>query len=336
VARRFNWADILLVKRLQDQVTCLDLEAALLWSSAPLSLALFELLSLNQGRCTTFVEDDHSTDRAAQGFLQAWNRSDGLSCDVEFISPTLDGSAASIELWRGLLEHLSVVKGESGIQRIFATVPDGGPAADLLRKIGFSAYARRHVLRLGQLPAELDVAGNAHFRPARDADAQVLQRLRSSLIPRPVQHAEGGSHAEKDRTSLLPWWKSREIKEYVWKEGADIQAYVRIIVGQDGHWLRLLLEPTAASLADAVLSNSLSLLSSYPARPVYCAVREYEGGVQGALDAVGFEFLASEVLMVKHMAVRARVPVNKLSPALEKGVETATPISTSNHCQDQP
>ena len=336
MVRRFNLADILLVRRLQDQVACLDLEAALLWSPAPLPLALLELFSFNQSPSTTFVENDHSADWAAQGFLQAWTRSDGLSCDVEFIAPALDGSAVSIELWRGLLEHLSVAKGEAGIQRIFATVPDGGPAADLLRKMGFSAYARRHVMRLEQLPAELDAAGNARFRPARDADAQALQRLRSSLIPRPVQHAEGGTHAEKDPTSLLPWWKSREIKEYVWKEGADIQAYVRIVVGQGGHWLRVLLEPTPAGLADAVLSDSLSLLSFYPARPVYCAVREYEGGVQGALDAVGFEFLASEVLMVKQMAVRARVPVNKLSPSLEKGVETATPISTSNHCQDQP
>jgi hypothetical protein len=202
--------------------------------------------------------------------------------------------------------------------------------------MGFSAYARRHVMRLGQLPAELDAAGNARFRPARDADVWALQRLRSSLIPRPVQHAEGGIHAEKYPASLLPWWKSREIEEYIWKEGTAIQAHVSIIVGERGHWLRVLLAPSVASLADSVLSDSLSLLSSHPARPVYCAVRGYEGGVQGALDALGFEPLASEVLMVKQMAVRARAPVNNLSPALEKSVETATPISTSSHCQDQP
>jgi hypothetical protein len=336
VVRRFNLADILLVRRLQDQVACLDLQAALLWSPPPLSLALLELFSFNQSPSTTFVENDHSADGAAQGFLQAWTRPDGLSCDVEFVAPALDGSAVSAELWRSLLEHLIAAKGKAGIQRIFATVPDGGLAADLLRKMGFSAYARRYVMRLGQLPAGLDAEGNAPFRPARDADAQILRRLRTSLIPRPVQHAEGGTHAEKDPASLLPWWKSREIEEYVWNEGADIQAYVRIVVGQHGHWLRVLLEPAAAVHADSVLSESLSLLSSHPARPVYCAVREYEGGVQGALDALGFEPLASEVLMVKQIAVRARVPVNNLSPALEKSVETATPISTSNHCQDQP
>jgi hypothetical protein len=151
-----------------------------------------------------------------------------------------------------------------------------------------------------------------------------------------VQHAEGGAYVEKDPTTLLPWWKSREIKEYVWREDADILAHVRMVLGERGHWLRLLLEPTADGLADRMLADSLNLLPSRPARPVYCAVREYEGGVQGALHALGFEPLASEVLMAKQMTVRARVPVNNLSPALEKSVETATPISIGNHCQDQP
>jgi hypothetical protein len=161
-----------------------------------------------------------------------------------------------------------------------------------------------------------------------------LERLRSSVIPRAVLHAEGGAYVQKDPTALLPWWKSREIKEYVWREGSDIVAHVRITVGEEGCWLRPILEPTVDGLADQLLAESLNLLSSHPARPVYCAVREYEGGVRGALDAVGFEPFASEVLMAKHMTVRARVPVNNLSPALEKSVETATPISISNHCQD--
>jgi hypothetical protein len=109
-----------------------------------------------------------------------------------------------------------------------------------------------------------------------------------------------------------------------------------MVIGEEGHWLRILLGPDTSGHADAVLKDSLSVLASYPARPIFCAVREYESGVQGALDCLGFEPVASELLMVKHTTVRPRVPVKKLSPALEKGVETATPISTSNRCQNQP
>ncbi len=335
MVRRFNLADILLLKRLQDQVACLDLELALLWSPAPLSLALLECLSLSLCRTATFVQDEQPHNGHPQGFLQAWDRPDRLSCDVEFVAPTLDGSESTAHLWRSLLEHLSVAKGESRVQRIFATVPDHGPAPDVFRQTGFAAYARRHVLRLDRLPTDIQPEQGTQCQPVREADA-AAQRLRGSLIPRPVQQAEGGVQAERDPTGILPWWKSREAREYLWPRGEDIKALIYLVIGEEGHWLRLLLRPDLAGQAEAALRDALSLLASYPALPIYCAVREYESGLQGALSSRGFEPVASELLMVKHTTVRARVPVQKLSPALEKGVETAAPISSSNHCQSPP
>ena len=151
MVRRFNLADILLLKRLQDRVACLDLELALLWSPAPLSLALLECLAWNQSRSATFVADEHPDNRHPQGFIQACDRPDRLSCDVEFVAPALDGSDSTAHLWRRLLDHLSVARGESGLQRIFAAVPETGPASEVFRQSGFGAYARRHVLRLDQL-----------------------------------------------------------------------------------------------------------------------------------------------------------------------------------------
>jgi hypothetical protein len=311
-------SDILLLKRLQDQVVCLDLEAALLWSPAPLSLALLECLSLNQGRSATFVEDDHSTERPTRGFLQAWDRADRLSCDVAFVGPPLDGSTGTAQLWQELLEHLAAVKGESGLQRIFATVPDSGPAPDVFRQSGFSAYARRHVLSLQELPRDIGADASTHFQPVRETDAASIQRLRTAIIPRAVQNAEGGIDAERDATVFPLWWRSRETRDYVWKEDSGTKAHVRLVIGPAGHWLRILLGPVAEGQADTVLRDALCLLASYPPRPLYCATRGYEGGLRGTLDSLGFEPLVSELLMVKHTTVRARVPVNALSPALEK------------------
>jgi hypothetical protein len=336
VVRRFSLSDILLLRRLQDQVVCLDLEAALLWSPTPLSLALWQCLSLNQGRCATFVEDNHSTERPTQGFVQAWDRSDRLSCDVAFLAPQLDGSTGAAQLWQELLERLTVVKGESGLQRIFAAVPDGEPAADVFRQCGFSAYARRQVRHLQELPRDFGTKVSTHFQPVRETDAASVQRLRTSVIPRAVQNAEGRIDAERAATGFPIWWRSRDTEEYVWRDDDGVKAHVRLDIGPQGHWLRILLEPVAAGEAETVLRDSLSLLASYPQRPLYCATREYESGLRGTLDSLGFEPLASELLMVKHTTVRTRVPVNALSPALEKGVETAAPISTSNHCQSPP
>jgi hypothetical protein len=93
--------------------------------------------------------------------------------------------------------------------------------------------------------------------------------------------------------------------------------------------MRIMVTTDAVS---TVLSEALSVLSAYPERPIYCGVREYEAGLEGGLEDLGFRPLASELLMVKHTTVGVKVPVDKLSPAFEKGVETATPISRSNSC----
>jgi hypothetical protein len=334
VIRRFNLSDILLVRRLQGKVACLDLEMALLWSPAPLSLALLECLSLTQGRSITFVEDNHSVDQRVAGFLQAWDRASGLACDVGFVSPFLDGSTGTAQLWCDLLQHLSIVKGESGFQRIFAKVPDDGLSVEVFRHAGFSAYARRHVLRLDQPPRHLPTPSRNHLRPADGRDASALKRLRSSLTPRLVQQMEGGTEVDSDPTALLPWWKSRETSEYVWEHSGEVRAHLRLFTGQDGHWLKVLLDSGVSEEAELVLSEFLSMLVPTPDRPLYCGVRQYEGGLRPTLETLGFAPLASELLMTRQTTAPARIPAEKLSPALEKGVETATPISTSNRCQD--
>jgi hypothetical protein len=329
VVRSFNLADVLLVKRLQEQAACLDLETTLLWAPAPLSLAVLEYLSLSQARSTTIVENGSSGKQGPQGFLQAWDRVDGGSCDVEFIAPPLDNSSDHFRLWCDLLEHLTVSKGAAGMQRIFARVPEEGRAVEAFRTTGFIAYARRHVFRLAQVPDNLPARARGSLRPPRGGEAVKVDNLRSSLTPRLVQHAEGAAYAEHDPTALLPWWKSHQTGEYVWEQDGAIKAYVRFLIGQAGYWLHILFDPAMGRQVDDLVSEALASISSRAALPVYCGVREYEGPLRGALESAGFEQMAGEVLMVKHTTVPARVAVNKLSPALEKGVETAAPVSTS-------
>ncbi len=76
------------------------------------------------------------------------------------------------------------------------------------------------------------------------------------------------------------------------------------------------------------------MASTYPPRPIYCGMRGYESGLQGALEKLRFEPFATELLMVKQTTVRAGVPVTKLGPALEKQIETATPVSGCNSYEE--
>jgi len=330
VVRQFNLTDILLVKRLQEQAACLDLETALLWSPAPLSLAVMEYLPLGQGTSTTLVENSSPSHRqAAQGFLQTWDRPDGLSCHVGFIAPALDGSSTTFRLWCDLLDHLTVAKGSLGLERILARVPEDSRAVDAFRQKGFNVYSRRRVLRFDRGMANTAPSPSGGFRPLMRQDESAVLKLHHGTTPRPVQHAEGSSLGGYDPTPVLPWWKSHHIKEYVSEQDGEIQAYLHILFGQRGQWLTLLLDPDASRNVDALLSEALELALTNVTGPLYSSVREYQGGLVPALESAGFEQVASEALMVKHTAARAKIGVNKLSPALEKGVETAAPISSS-------
>jgi hypothetical protein len=334
VARRFNLADILLMKKLQKQGVYLDLETALLWSPAPLWVALTDYFSLNEARGSTFVVDDSFTGRPMKGFLQAWDRADRLACDVICLAPSLRASSAAFQVWYDLLEHLCLDKGERRMQRIFARLLEDETGIDVFRQLGFSAYARRQIFRLEQLPSDLHPSGTTPFRPLERGHAWGVQQLRSSLAPRLVRQAEGEIKEERDFGGLLPWWKARRIKEYVLADGDEIQAYVRIVLGEKGHWLRIMLRPEAAQEADRILSEALLMAPAYPSRPICCSLREYEAGLRGALGELGFQPFASELLMVKQLTVTARVPVGKLGTALDKPVETATPISKSDSCKE--
>lgn len=292
-------------------------------------MAVLECLALNQGRCSTFVDRHTSTGRRVRGFIQAWNRADGLACDVAFIAPCLDGSPATSRLWCDLLEHLTVVKGHSGLQRVFAKVPTDGEEPEVFRQTGFTAYARRRVFRLDQTRASIDPARPVSWRPFQEKDAWGLQRLWSATTPRPVQQAEGG-RADRDLDGLLPWWKTRQVKQYVLSDTDEIRAHLHMASAEDGHWMRIMVAPAVLGELRTILPEAISILSARPDQPVYCAVREYQAGLEAALEDLGFQPLTSELLMVKHTTVGVKVPVEKLSAAFEKGVETATPISTGN------
>jgi hypothetical protein len=120
------------------------------------------------------------------------------------------------------------------------------------------------------------------------------------------------------------------VKQYVLSDTDEIRAHLHMASAEDGHWMRIMVAPAVLGELRTILPEAISILSARPDQPVYCAVREYQAGLEAALEDLGFQPLTSELLMVKHTTVGVKVPVEKLSAAFEKGVETATPISTGN------
>ncbi|HXW00430.1 MAG TPA: hypothetical protein VEC93_18575, partial [Anaerolineae bacterium] len=169
-------------------------------------------------------------------------------------------------------------------------------------------------------------------------DGWGLQKLYTTLAPRPVQNAEGlaqGQWALGHRR----WGEQGRRYGYVWEVDGEILGALHIRVGKRGYWVRTLLHSEALDQAEALGQAALSLTTVYPRLPVYFALREFEAGWRHILPELGFKPLTSQTLVVKHLAVRLHKPSPALIPALEQtpseGAAT-TVMSQAELIQRQP
>jgi hypothetical protein len=264
------------------------------------------------------------------GFIQVRMRKESSEADVIYLSPSLAAVEDTEPIWCRLLEKLCFEAGKQGIQRIFARLPEDGPEVEAFQQVGFSIYTREDVLRLIPIPPDLAHPEGRTVRPQQPADSWELQGLYADVTPRLVQQAENITVKEWEITPG-PWPRQVRQEGYVLEGKGEAIGYLRIRQGQTGHWLEMLLHPRVYERADELVEQAISILAEYPPRPIYCCLRRYQGGLRAPLEARGFQHFASQCMMIKYTTVRVREPALKLVPALEKGVEAATPMMKT-HC----
>lgn len=307
--RSFGLGDIPLLRRLGGKGTLLDVESVIWGSHRPLVKALGNYLTFNRRGVYTFVLD-------GEGFIQGRDRASGLACDIVYIAPSWDDS--SEEIWYRLLEGFCVEKGEERAGRIFVKLREGeSEEVEVFRQVGFRGYARRQIFRWDEVSPQMLGAGKVTLRPRRMGDEWGLQRLYSSVTPRPVQQVE-----RPEDIPLYPMMR----REYVAEEEGEIIAYFCLMPGKEGHWMKALIHPQAE---ERLVRSGLRLFSAFKARPIYCEARGYEEGLRSALREIGFEYLFEELLMVKHTTARAKVPVAQPAVSLETKAEGVPTVPSS-------
>ena len=112
---------------------------------------------------------------------------------------------------------------------------------------------------------------------------------------------------------------------FVLEDQIGISGYGYLMSGRTGHWLTILVHPRAYDDTGKLLDYGLALLNYYPPHPVYCAVREYQGGTQAPLEDRGFRPISHQCHTVKHTTVRVKESARVLVPALEKHAEAPRP-----------
>ncbi len=328
--RPFGIGDVLLVNKLQKKGTRLGLEGALTRPYSPLSATLTAFLPSQAGGVSTFVCDGVERGRRLLGFAQMRERPGRPEGEVLYLSPALSSDEDASLIWARLLAYMCANAGERGLQRVFAATVEPGDEIGIFRQVGFTIYTREDVFRLERSPNHSPAASDASIRPRQARDNLGIKRLHAAIAPRLVQQAEDPTQ-EQESDWLNGWLTGDKDREYVLEEDAEITGYLRVSRGSAGHWLRILLHPNSYDRAEALIEHGLAAVRESTSTPVYCSVREYQGGLRVPLEEKGFQPFARQALLVKHTTVWVKEPLKKLVPVLEKRVEVSTPtVSPAN------
>lgn len=320
----FSAGDSLRVYRLQRKGVSLDLQRTLTQPYAPLREAWLAFLTQQAMGQPTYVLYDLQD---GEGFIQVRYRPHQAAADVAFLAPTLEVGQRAANVWSRLLAGAGIEAAERGIQRVFANLPDSGAEIDVFQQAGFTLYAEEDVYRLAELGVVQQRPDLPELRLQRPEDWPALQRLCVVITPQRVRQTEGGI--------AIGAGQERSCQRYVLPggNGNDLVAVLCLCSGGTAHWLRVLVHPDAQNVVDALFRQGLAMLAGQSAKPVYCNVRKYEGGIRVGLEAIGFEPYATRAMMVKHTVAWIKTPAQELVPALKSSAE---PVPPAYHVNGDP
>lgn len=300
--RPFGLRDLRAVRALQPGGVWLDLFHHLLLRRSALATALIAPVPWVGTGLASYVWEQEGT---VAGFIQMLRRPGRQEADVLFLAPQATVQPLGVTVWTELISYCILDAGQHDIRRLYASLPVDSADGDLLAALGFATYSNEDVLVLSRPTRWPDLPQNAGLRPRRAEDVWWLRRLYSIYTPLPVQHSEGLSDGDGPTALSLAWWELADQQGYILDEAGEIQGGVQMVSGRGGHWLLLHGDPGNGPLMTALVHQGLHVVAG-KRQPVYCAVRDYQGGLRATLQDAGFEPLERRARMVKHLAVRVK------------------------------
>ena len=349
--RPFGLHDIWLVRRLQRSGMTLAVEHMLTHPHQPLWTALTAPWPWAGVGVATFVLDETLPRQSVhgqqlQGFAQLLKRASRSEAELLHIAPAvmsaepdeeeaLYGRAAigvgandglsydrvAEAVWSRLLAHCSFAAATHGLQRIYASTPEGCYEQTSLKQAGFCVYTRETIYRLATVPKALPFTPGLRgqgLRPQHPRDSWSLQRLYGRSTPRLVQQAEGAlsgsSSGVEAGTPILSWWEPNDWQGWVVEPAGEVRGAIQVHRGRAGHWLRVLgADELSTREVRLLIEQGLRILDKAApfqdgrGSPVYVTVRDYEINLGGALVSFGFAPLMERARSVKHTTAVVRV-----------------------------
>lgn len=232
------------------------------------------------------------------------------------LNPGLDRFGAGT----ALLDQLFNEGLQRGVTKFIVRLPVDDPIADLFRARGFSAYATEHALLAESVPARPS-APLAGWRTMRRDDEFGVYLVYTAVTPRQVAAVEANSFAEWRHIMQETSWRSRVPRAVRQRrfvvDRVQVVGWMGITPGGGGrpHTLSLLSLPEPRELLPSLIDRSLAYVAQHHPGPVWCSLRQYHEPAITLLKHQGFEVIASQMLMVRELAlkvpVRARVGIRE-------------------------
>jgi hypothetical protein len=280
---------------------------------------------------TLVLDERRRQGKQCQGFMQAKQSLARKTVYIQRLSPTLQADPDAASTWTRLVNHAVTFAAQRGMQRIFACAGEGSPEMAALISAGMSQYTREDIYRLAP-DTHPQVVAPPGIRPEQGTDQWAIAQLYRQVAPPLVRQAESptgfssdGFYSEGIAGEPLcgpQGWGQGE--GFCLEDRQGLVGYGYLRSGRIGHWLNILVHPRAADRAGDLVDYGLTLLNYYPPYPVYCGVRQYQGGVRVPLAQRGFTLFTSQCLLVRHVLVRVKESARSLVPALEQRVEAPT------------
>ncbi|HKZ54620.1 MAG TPA: hypothetical protein VJ123_04000 [Anaerolineales bacterium] len=306
--RPFDWRDLTLLRRLGERGLCLDSQLAHTRGPQTLQHALLDALSPGKTTSTLVARPESRELETALG--QVVLSSSDRCARLTYLGPQ---TALAEPHGLRLVEALAQEAGRHGALNLIADVDEDIPAFESLRGAGFAIYARQRIWRLPEAGNAGSGGRAAVWRPQLAADATALSILYVNLVPGLVQQVEPAPHPD-----------SRDLVH--WQDG-ELLGYLDVERGPLGTLVRPYFHPAAEGV-EGLLISYLSRQANRRGRPLYFAVRSYQGWIGSVLERLGFEPAQDQAMMVKRLAVGVRRPALAPLRSVEgKFAEPSAPFS---------
>jgi hypothetical protein len=235
-----------------------------------------------------------------------------------------------------LVQQILREGGKRAAARFHVACADRNGNIELFMQAGFMRYGDERILFRPAdrpLPATWSEARSSEslIRPVTGVDAVALARLYGTVTPQPVQRLEAirildwerhGTHGRVPPSSLAPILRFADVEAFVQEtpgggpDGTQLDGFVQVGVAKEDqpHYLKVLARPEVDT-AD-LIDFGLGVIAAQSARTgdhrrehgVIAPVRTYESPIDRALEAAGFDQVATVTLLMKETLVRVAEP----------------------------